>query len=331
MNPNQQSNIPPMISNKEIPRSPPPPTYQSIPLNYPIIDPAYNPAKLNTVEPALNPQYYLQVVNPNMTAPIPIFPYQPSSSDMQAPENLMLSGYNKLLNMKGIILKQKLEVLELFTGYETENSYNIYELDFNGKRSQLPFLKAKEKSSCLSRNCLSANCRPFNMKVIQKNKANKELNDQPFLLLKREFNCTFWCFNRPQMLIYNIESGNNKILIGKIINPFLCCSRGVDVYDEHERILYVIRSNCCQLGICCPLPCDVCQTIKFEVFDINGSHIANLSKKSPGCLMACCSDVTNFELKFPVNASGKERALLLATLIMLDFSYFEVRNHNDDE
>jgi len=49
-----------------------------------------------------------------------------------------------------------------------------------------------------------------------------------------------------------------------------------------------------------------------------------MEKRLPG--NPCCAEMTatdNFSLEFPPKATKEERALLLAAVILMDFSYFE--------
>jgi hypothetical protein len=50
-------------------------------------------------------------------------------------------------------IKQKVELLEILTGCETKNRYNVI-LNFPNLTSAFLF-KCKEESSCLSRNCVA--------------------------------------------------------------------------------------------------------------------------------------------------------------------------------
>jgi hypothetical protein len=46
-------------------------------------------------------------------------------------------------------------MLEVLSGIETENKYNVYSSDDQGNKRGEPILKAKEKSDWCARNCLS--------------------------------------------------------------------------------------------------------------------------------------------------------------------------------
>lgn len=82
------------------------------------------------------------------------------------PDFQALSGFDKLLNLNGIFVKQKIEPFEIISGCQTENKYLIFPLtdSFKPQKSTLLF-KAKEKSATCQRICLPSDCREFQMKV----------------------------------------------------------------------------------------------------------------------------------------------------------------------
>lgn len=48
-----------------------------------------------------------------------------------------------------------------------------------------------------------------------------------------------------------------------------------------------------------------------------------MNKKSPGCVKAMISDADVFTIEFPKEANEKERAVLMASTLFLDYRYFE--------
>jgi hypothetical protein len=63
-----------------------------------------------------------------------------------------LDPLSELGNATGCIIKQEVELLEVVTGCETKNRYNIYIKTQNGLMTYL--FKAKEDSGWCVRNCL---------------------------------------------------------------------------------------------------------------------------------------------------------------------------------
>lgn len=232
-------------------------------------------------------------------------------------------GFEKLREQPGVFIHQKFDAAEAITGCERENRYNIYAIDANGDKKGHPIFKAQEKSGFLARCCLPANCQPFNMRIRNQDPVSQEIDGSDLLRLEREFKCTFCCLNRPEMTVRNVERGADELL-GKIVNPFLCCAYGINVLDATDKLKYVIRGDCCQAGIICKgCPCQSCQLVQFSLNTPDGAQVGSLEKRSQGCLKAAVSDADNFSLVYPPNSTEKDKALLMASILLLDFSYFE--------
>lgn len=63
----------------------------------------------------------------------------------------------------------------------------------------------------------------------------------------------------------------------------------------------------------------------------NDNRLGNLDKKSPGCVKASVSDADNFSMFFPTGASLEDKALLLASILFLDYMYFEEKGNEGAE
>lgn len=68
-------------------------------------------------------------------------------------------------------------------------------------------------------------------------------------------------------------------------------------------------------------PMDMCQTVEFEIRDRHKNKIGTFAKVNSGCGKGLISD--NFSMIFPSDATPENRALLLGSLVLLDFTYFE--------
>jgi hypothetical protein len=121
----------------------------------------------------------------------------------------------------------------------------------------------------------------------------------------------------------------NKVKIGSIAIPWYWCTPRVTVRDEKGKLLYYVQregskgccgGNCCGCCVClegCKSPFMLNDAkgknlhyIKVE----NGSRVANVGK---------LATIDKFSLFTPKESSGKDRALLLALIFMLDITYFE--------
>lgn len=214
--------------------------------------------------------------------------------------------------------------MEQFTGCEMNNTYYVYACDKDGdKKKSLKLFKCKEKSGCYSKQCLRPDARPFEMYVEHENKGEQGNDDMPAFYFEREYSCTCMCFNRPTMTLFLAEGGQRTFL-GKIRNPYTCMDLEMEILDNDEVVQYVLTGSVCQMGIMCPkCPMDACQTVEFEIRDKHKNKIGTFQKKNAGCEKSMLSDADNFSMIFPSDATPENRALLLGSLILLDFTYFE--------
>ena len=237
--------------------------------------------------------------------------------------DVLKPGFQILNDQSGIFIKQKVEWIEAITGCETENKYNVFSLGTDNDHNDQKLFKCKEKSDWCSRNCLNGSCRPFKMNISTVVSGSDDDHHEPFLEIERPCQCTFLCFNRPEIRVTLVENGKSEYL-GKIVDPFTICSMQLDIFDQNEQIKYKIDGSCLQLGILCKFPCEPCETVEFDVLvPSSGEKVSALQKKSKGCLKSAVSDADNFALVFPHGASDKDKAMLMCAVLFLDFRHFE--------
>lgn len=227
-------------------------------------------------------------------------------------------------------MKQKMELVEVLTGCETENKYFVYqkkkgEVKKKGKK----LYKCKEKSGCYSRNCLSTICREFKMKI--ENLADNEEQTEDCLILEKPCTCTMLCCNRPHINITYVEKNANQYL-GKICFPYNCCDFFFEIFDKSNIKKYVITASCCQCGIICGnYPCETCETVEFIVHGGDGKTIeGHLTKKNKNCLKSAISDADNFGLDFTPKMTWEDRSLLLSAVLFIDYMLFEEKSGNQN-
>jgi len=232
------------------------------------------------------------------------------------------------LERDGIFIKQKMDLLEMMTGCEQGNTYLVYPLGKDGDKKGKKLFKAKEKSSCFSKQCMSAECRPFSLKI-NLDDDSEELDNEPFLWVDRPCKCTCLCFNRPEITVNYVEDGKNEY-VGKVKNPWTCMDIVLELFDKDNNLRYNIVGNCCQVGLWVKGPLDCCQTIDFDIKTPSGEIVAGLRKKSPGCVAAMVSEADNFSVHFPANATKEDKALIMCAVMFLDFRFFEEKTSNNN-
>lgn len=226
-----------------------------------------------------------------------------------------------LMSMKGVYIKQKFELAEMISGCETKNKYYLYERSRKGKKRGKKLVKCKESSGCCARNFVSGDCRPFKMKCY--NLHNKDIQ---CMKMVRECKLSVLCWNRPQMKVFYTENGREEYL-GKVVDNFDCCNYSFSIVDQNHDKLYHIEASCCQCGILFHgCPCEKCEKAIFEVWNGDKSHklpvpLMKMGKKD--CTKNMLGDADNFSIPFPAKAIFRDRVLLIAVALMIDYRMFE--------
>ena len=266
----------------------------------------------------------------------------------QAPPD---AGLGFLGSIDGLYIQQRVELLEAFTSCETKNRYHITPIPagaipdpargtlpetwlqhFRAQNEFAPLLKAKEESEFCQRQCCTP-IRKFDM-------AFKDGAGQTFFSIHRPFKCSIpcpCCLVAPQELTLYDAAG---VPAARAEEEFKCCwpctrQFSAETYDApgqpansvfHLRVgeLYSSRGNNCFAPSCCNRDYDM------DVYDQSESvvvgHVANVF---PGCNCGGLTERSNLVLRFPPNASPKQRAALVASTFLVEFAHFELRRQNN--
>ena len=273
----------------------------------------YDQARMdpNTVPTA--PQYYAPPPAPMM--PVMVQPGMVPTSQFPAPAQNPIHGFQHnvpqtleyLATLDQVLVKQKVELLEAFTDFETKNRYHI--LDPQGRQ----IFYAKESTDCCTRQCCGS-IRPFDMKL-------KDGNDQEIIHFQRPLACGSCCF--PCCLqSLEVESPPGNV-IGSVKQKWSIWIPKYNIKDETGKTVYYIEGPCCT---CSCFGGDVDFKIYNEVD--HGKEVGRISKKWSGLAKEYFTDADNFGISFPPGASGKMKATLLGACMLIDFMYFEQTDNN---
>jgi hypothetical protein len=250
----------------------------------------------------------------------------------------LVSDYQKeLLQNQEVVIEQKIELLEILSGCETANRYNVYLLDRDKQKKFL--FKCKEESSWFCRNCLPSDSRSFILKMIHIKNSNKE-NDykKTIATFVRPFKCTCLCCFRPEMSATftnekkvshdnNLEYQNGDFHLGRVLEHFSCNSL-LDIFGENGKARWKIYGEYCQCGFCCRhVSVGKCYEVDFWIYDANSDirtsrPVGNIHKVFKG-LSELITDSDAFILTFPKKATALERLMLIGSVIMIDYRYYE--------
>eukprot|EP01029_Cantina_marsupialis_P029665 TRINITY_DN781983_c0_g1_i1.p1 TRINITY_DN781983_c0_g1~~TRINITY_DN781983_c0_g1_i1.p1 ORF type:complete len:350 (+),score=111.77 TRINITY_DN781983_c0_g1_i1:125-1174(+) len=227
---------------------------------------------------------------------------------------------------KKIQIRQKVELFEAMTGFETCNKYMIYDED---KDKKLFF--AKEKSECCQRQFCGSR-RAFKMALMPHTGVSDwKDTDNACMTMERPFKCTWMCFNRPRIFIKKCKPEDTETTepMGTIFSPFRCCDMDYEVLDDKENVIYHLSGSKCQPGMWCKCPFAPFNKIEYEIRDAHNTEcLGMVTKEWSGCGKELFTDADNFSVDFPNKATSEHKAFILAAVLLIDFMYFEQSGNN---
>lgn len=233
----------------------------------------------------------------------------------------------ELANCTSVIIKQEPEFFEAITGCETANRYHIF-----GK-SPMGFkylFKCKEKSSCFMRNFCPSGQRAFDMEITHINSANM-INPEfikSFANAFKPLKCTICCFCRPELNVV-LNEGNG--IIGSVKSVFSFCDPNFEVFDENKKLRFIVTANCCQTGLLCANKFfGKMSEVDFNILNPENVNqiIGKIIKKSAS-FSEMVTDADSYIINFPTIANTKEKLLIIALGLLIDYQYFETDSSDE--
>ncbi|XP_044741630.1 phospholipid scramblase 2 [Chrysoperla carnea] len=214
-------------------------------------------------------------------------------------------GLEYLTMIDQLLVHQKVELLEVFTGFETRNKFVIK----NSLGQQVYY--AVEDSDCCTRNCCGP-MRPFDMRIFD-NFRNEVIH------LNRPLACDSCCF--PCCLQSVEVSSPPGTVIGTVEQNWSLCYPSYSVKNEFGATVLNIEGPLCKFSCF--------GDVKFKVMSADGStKVGKISKQWSGLIREGYSDSDNFGITFPLDLDVKVKATLLGACMLIDMMFFEKSNNN---
>ncbi|XP_044039253.1 phospholipid scramblase 2-like isoform X2 [Siniperca chuatsi] len=209
-------------------------------------------------------------------------------------------GLEYLTQIDQILIHQKVELLEAFIGFETNNQYEIK----NSLGQKI--YKAKEKNDCCTRNCCGS-LRSFDMKI-------KDNLDREVIRLIRPFRCvSCWCPCCLQEMEVQAPPGTTIGYVKQDWHPFL---PRFSIQGANKETVMKLEGPC--------FACNCCGDVNFELKGKDSDKpIGRISKQWSGLLKEVFTDTDNFGIQFPLDMDVKMKAVLMGACFLIDFMFFE--------
>lgn len=208
-------------------------------------------------------------------------------------------GLEYLTTIDELFVKQKVELLEAFIGFETNNKFTI-----KNSMGQKIFW-ASEDTDCCTRNCCGS-MRPMDIKIMDANK-------HEVIHLNRPLRCdSCWCPCFLQEMEVTAPPGN---FIGKIEQNWSILSPSFDIKDATGETVLKIEGPCCTFSIC--------GDVEFQLMTTNGHNVGKISKKWSGFGRELFTDADFFGISFPIDLDVRMKAVMLgACFLIVSFLLF---------
>tara|TARA_B100001123_G_scaffold440115_1_gene578371 strand:+ start:1889 stop:2497 length:609 start_codon:yes stop_codon:yes gene_type:complete len=200
----------------------------------------------------------------------------------------------KLNSISDLVVRQRKELAEIITGFETKNAYSIEDV-----HGQQLYVAAEGSGSTMMRIFLRA-FRPFTIRIFAGG------SDVMSLQILRPFR---WYFHRVE-----VEDGQGQ-LIGVVERQFNWLNRRYVVTCTPAQKEYYIESP-------------MLSPWTFYIRDSKGVEQGKITKKWGGLIKEAISNADDFGVTWPAQWDAGVKSVLLGAVFLIDFIYFESRGQS---
>ncbi|PNF34188.1 Phospholipid scramblase 2 [Cryptotermes secundus] len=217
-------------------------------------------------------------------------------------------GLEYLTMIDQLLVHQKVELLEAFTGFETQNKYTIK----NSMGQKVYY--AVEDSDCLTRNCCGP-LRPFDMKILDNYKTEVIHLNRPLACDSCWFPC---CLQRMEV------SSPPGTVIGSIEQEWSILTPQFNIKNSAGDTVLKIEGPICTFSIC--------GDVEFKVLSRDGgTQVGKISKQWAGLLREAFTDADYFGITFPMDLDVKMKAVMIGACFLIDVMFFEKQGNRESD
>ncbi|XP_041591006.1 phospholipid scramblase 1-like isoform X2 [Vulpes lagopus] len=205
-----------------------------------------------------------------------------------------------------ILIHQQIELLEVITGFETNNKYEI-----KNSFGQRIYFAAEDTDFC-TQNCCGAS-RPFTIRILDN-------MGQEVITLERPLRCGSCCC---PCCLQEIEiHAPPGVPVGYVNQTWHPCLPKFTIQNERREDVLKITGPC--------LVCSCCADVDFEIKSLDEENVVGkISKQWTGLVREAFTDTDNFGIQFPLDLDVKMKAVMLGACFLIDFMFFEKSGNNE--
>uniref|UniRef100_A0A914WKF3 Phospholipid scramblase n=1 Tax=Plectus sambesii TaxID=2011161 RepID=A0A914WKF3_9BILA len=254
--------------------------------------------------------------DPNSQPPITMQPGVPGTQPwMQAPQVPIgcPPGLEYLTQVDQVLCHQIVELLQAFTGWESNNKYAIK----NSMGQQIYYVF--EETDCCMRMCCS-NSREFTLHIV--NNYNQEVM-RVYRPLKVCAGCC-WCAGCCDCCAQETQiEAPPGVVIGRVKQTGGKCNYNYEIQDTDGNAQLRIEGPC--------IMCRCCSDVEFPVYTMDGAaRVGCVTKQWTGLVREAFTTADNFGISFPMDLDVKTKATLLGAMFLIDFMAFENQPKNNN-
>ena len=214
---------------------------------------------------------------------------------MNIPQGLPICppGLEYLSMIDQLLVKQKVELLEVITGWETNNKFTI-----KNALGQKVYWAAEENDCCTRQAC--GPMRPFNMKVM-------DVYGNSVIHLYRPYKCQACCY--PCCLQTMEVSAPPGTVIGTIEQNWSLFRPNLSIKNANGETVLKIEGPCCTWTMC--------GDVDFKIMTLDGNQVGKISKQWSGLIREMMTDADNFGISFPMDLDVKMKAVMLGACFLI--------------
>ncbi|KAJ8278033.1 hypothetical protein GJAV_G00083050 [Gymnothorax javanicus] len=212
-------------------------------------------------------------------------------------------GLEYLTQVDQLLIKQKVELIEAFVGFESNNKYEV--LNTLGQN----VFYAVEENDCLTRQFCGP-LRAFTIRVLDN-------FGHEVIAVNRPLKCTTCCLPCCQQeLEVQAPPGNT---VGYVMQQWHPCVPKFIIHNENWEPVLKLQGPACGWS---------CQPdIDFEIMTMDEVNtIGKISKQWTGLLREVFTDTDNFGIQFPLDLDVRMKAVMIGACFLIDFMFFESNN-----
>ncbi|XP_041975169.1 phospholipid scramblase 2 isoform X1 [Aricia agestis] len=279
----------------------------------PGMQPGFQPGMQQGFQPGYQPGFQQGYPHPQPGYPAPVMQQpgpQVPGGWMTIPQGLSNCppGLEYLSMIDKLLVHQKVELLEAFVGFETNNKYTVK----NAIGQKVYY--AVEDNDCCTRNCCGP-MRPFDMKIMD-NFQNEVIH------LNRPLACdTCWC---PCWLQSMEVSSPPGTVVGSVEQEWSICKPCYVIKNASGDVVLRIKGPVCTFSIC--------GDVEFNVYSQDGeTKVGKITKQWSGLAREAFTDADYFGISFPMDLDVRIKAVLLGACFLIDFMFFEKAGNNESD